>query len=62
MSTYGLLAMFTMQAVGPFLYEMVIRGNYLPPLDIYIDGDGWDNPDETGWDDFAAQPNKIRLA
>ena len=47
--------MFTMQAVGPFLYEMVIRGNY-------GDGNGWDNPDETGWDDFAAQPNKIRLA
>ena len=65
LDTYSFLTLVAIQAIGPMVYETKFRTNWI--VEGYRDLDGvvqyWNNPFyNSNWDDFAAQPNKMRLA
>ena len=53
-----------LQAFGPYIYDSLNRLYWIRCCSGSLIGtaENWNDPYETGWTDFAAQPNKMRIA
>lgn len=56
--------MIAVQAFGPYIYDLLNRMYWIRCCSGSLTGtaENWYDPYETGWTDFAAQPNKMRIA